>query len=276
MFQLFLCTYFIFSQIFLLSFILSSLGSNPSVMSEDSHTWWIIYSVLQGLIGEVGFRGACFFYDNSFVVWIVDSISPEKFCACLCQMSKRYYWTRTSFYVIFQWNMMICVIQFISICASHLLKIQAWSFYFFLFFYYYYYYIFGCATRHAKSQFPDGGPNLCPLQWKYGVLTTGPPGNSWSFYFLRDFFFLLRPLVGIEKLVYFVWTSMCSFVKVLLLLWSSLPVSPLIWAQGLIGLQFPWGYQKPSPCLLIPSPFLFFLKNVFSFFFLIFYFIYLF
>ena len=25
---------------------------------------------------------------------------------------------------------------------------------------------------------PDKGLNLCPLQWKHGVLTTGPPGKS--------------------------------------------------------------------------------------------------
>ena len=34
------------------------------------------------------------------------------------------------------------------------------------------------ATRHVGSQFPDQGLNLCPLQWKCGVLTTGPPGKS--------------------------------------------------------------------------------------------------
>ena len=37
---------------------------------------------------------------------------------------------------------------------------------------------FGHATRYAGSYFPDQGSNLCPLQWKYGVLTTGPPGKS--------------------------------------------------------------------------------------------------
>ena len=26
--------------------------------------------------------------------------------------------------------------------------------------------------------FPDQGRNPCPLQWKRGVLTTGPPGKS--------------------------------------------------------------------------------------------------
>ena len=32
---------------------------------------------------------------------------------------------------------------------------------------------FGHAAR-----FPDQGSNLCPLHWKCGILTTGPPGNS--------------------------------------------------------------------------------------------------
>ena len=36
-----------------------------------------------------------------------------------------------------------------------------------------------CHTiRHVGSQFPDQGSNPCPLQWKGGVLTTGPPGKS--------------------------------------------------------------------------------------------------
>ena len=43
---------------------------------------------------------------------------------------------------------------------------------FFLFFF------FDHATWHAGSSFPDQGSNLCPLQWKGGFLTTGPPGKS--------------------------------------------------------------------------------------------------
>ena len=39
-------------------------------------------------------------------------------------------------------------------------------------------FIFGHTARHAGSQFPDQGSNLCPLQWKRRVLTTGPPGKS--------------------------------------------------------------------------------------------------
>ena len=37
---------------------------------------------------------------------------------------------------------------------------------------------FGCAAQHVGSYFPDQGSNLCPLQWKCRVLTTGLPGNS--------------------------------------------------------------------------------------------------
>ena len=45
-------------------------------------------------------------------------------------------------------------------------------------FIYFYFYFFGCASRRAGSYFPDQALNLCPLQWKRGVLTTGPPGKS--------------------------------------------------------------------------------------------------
>ena len=38
--------------------------------------------------------------------------------------------------------------------------------------------VFGHAPRHVGSLFPDQGLNLCPLQWKRRVLTTGPPGKS--------------------------------------------------------------------------------------------------
>ena len=39
---------------------------------------------------------------------------------------------------------------------------------------------FDHAAWLAGSQFPDQGSNLGPLQWKRGVLITGPPGNSLS------------------------------------------------------------------------------------------------
>ena len=38
-------------------------------------------------------------------------------------------------------------------------------------------FLFGHNMRLAGSFFPDHGLNPCPLQWKHGVLTTGPPGT---------------------------------------------------------------------------------------------------
>ena len=40
------------------------------------------------------------------------------------------------------------------------------------------------ATQHVGSQFPDQGWNQCPLKWKPGGLTTGPPGKSLDFSFV--------------------------------------------------------------------------------------------
>ena len=34
----------------------------------------------------------------------------------------------------------------------------------------------------AGSYFPDQGSNPCSLQWKHGILTTGPPGKSLQFF----------------------------------------------------------------------------------------------
>ena len=41
----------------------------------------------------------------------------------------------------------------------------------------------GHAEHPVGSQFPDQGSNPGPLQWKHGVLTTGPPGNSRGTFF---------------------------------------------------------------------------------------------
>ena len=38
--------------------------------------------------------------------------------------------------------------------------------------------ILGHTAQHVGSQFPNQGSNPCSLQWKRGVLTTGPPGKS--------------------------------------------------------------------------------------------------
>ena len=53
-----------------------------------------------------------------------------------------------------------------------------YNFFIFLFF-------FGYTMRHAGSYLPDRGSNLCPLQWKPGVLTTGPPGQTQNITFQK-------------------------------------------------------------------------------------------
>ena len=40
------------------------------------------------------------------------------------------------------------------------------------------FYLFGPPAQLVESKFPNQGLNPCPLQWKPGVLTTGPPGKS--------------------------------------------------------------------------------------------------
>ena len=49
--------------------------------------------------------------------------------------------------------------------------------------FYSFFLFFSCATQHAESHFPNQGQNLCPLQWKCGVLTTEPPEKSQLFFF---------------------------------------------------------------------------------------------
>ena len=39
---------------------------------------------------------------------------------------------------------------------------------------------FFLATPCSMWNFPEQGSSLCPLHWKCGVLTTGPPGKSWA------------------------------------------------------------------------------------------------
>ena len=46
----------------------------------------------------------------------------------------------------------------------------------------------GGAYHAACGIFPHQGLNLCPLHWKFGVLTTGPAGKSQSILF-KDFIF---------------------------------------------------------------------------------------
>ena len=43
----------------------------------------------------------------------------------------------------------------------------------------FFFFLFGYMAQHVgESYFPDVGWNLRPLQWKHGVLTTGPLGKS--------------------------------------------------------------------------------------------------
>ena len=39
-------------------------------------------------------------------------------------------------------------------------------------FFFFFFFLFGCIGWHAGSLFPDQGLNLCPLQWKHGILIT--------------------------------------------------------------------------------------------------------
>ena len=39
----------------------------------------------------------------------------------------------------------------------------------------------GCPAQHVGSYFPYQKSNPCSLQWKYGFLTTGPPGKALVF-----------------------------------------------------------------------------------------------
>ena len=60
------------------------------------------------------------------------------------------------------------------------------------------------------SSFPNRGSNLCPLQWRLGVLTTGPSGKFlkllFKYYFFKCKFIYLQNFV-IEKHVIFSYFS---------------------------------------------------------------------
>ena len=64
---------------------------------------------------------------------------------------------------------------------SPLYGLRSWSLNFPFFF-------FGHTMRHVGSWFPDQGSNPHPVQWKCGVLTTGPRGKSLEFSYLFFFF----------------------------------------------------------------------------------------
>jgi len=52
-----------------------------------------------------------------------------------------------------------------------------------MFLFYFLFLIFLAAMWHLEWLFPAQGSNLCPLQWKHGVLTTGLPGKFLFFVF---------------------------------------------------------------------------------------------
>ena len=85
-----------------------------------------------------------------------------------------------------------------------------------LYFIHYFSFIFGHRVHriHVGSYLPDQGLNPCPLHWKYGVLTTGPPGKSQA-----------RPCGGISD--------------------SSLPLTPRIPA---ISKSSPLSPSPPAAC----------------------------
>ena len=43
-----------------------------------------------------------------------------------------------------------------------------------------------CLVAGRIYYFPDQGLNLCPVQWKHGVLTAGLPGNSRLNFFKKE------------------------------------------------------------------------------------------
>ena len=49
--------------------------------------------------------------------------------------------------------------------------------------------LFFPPTLHSMHNFPNQGSNLCPLQWKYGVSTTGLMEKSYPFFKIRFIFF---------------------------------------------------------------------------------------
>ena len=48
------------------------------------------------------------------------------------------------------------------------------------------FFFFSNTEWHVGSQFPHQGSNLCPLQWKRGVLTIEPPGKSLTVLIMRQ------------------------------------------------------------------------------------------
>ena len=67
-----------------------------------------------------------------------------------------------------------------------------------------YLFIFGHILRHVRSSFPNQGLNLCPLQWKCGVLTIGLPEKS-LIPTLESSFSQNQP-----RFIYYTWLCLCN------------------------------------------------------------------
>ena len=63
------------------------------------------------------------------------------------------------------------------------------------------------AKLRAGSYFPDQGLNLRPLQWKLGVLTTGPPGKPRHYYYYSP--------LSVEKRVNLLRHKKTKFLEIL-------------------------------------------------------------
>lgn len=75
---------------------------------------------------------------------------------------------------------------------------------------------FNCAVWHVGSQFPDGELNLCPLQWRLGVLTTAPPGKSLTCNFLACIIETLmcrtmHPFKVYSLMAFGTFTELCNY-----------------------------------------------------------------
>ena len=63
-----------------------------------------------------------------------------------------------------------------------------------------------CSAWHAGSQFPNQESNLCPLQWKLEVLTTGSPGKSQTISFTLLLLYLFLNILYFKIYIYvFIW-----------------------------------------------------------------------
>ena len=104
-----------------------------------------------------------------------------------------------------------------------ILALVLWAFFFF-------------ATPRGMRNFPDQGWNLGPLQWKHGVLTTGPPGKSPCGLFSKPtpFFPLGRSRSSVKRRGFGFGTFQCRIPQ----------------SQGCRLWVF-WGFVPPCKCELM-------------------------